>query len=159
MKNLIIPNEIFIPQIKELIDEGMTTTFRVRGYSMRLFLEDRRDKVLLAPCTEAPRRGDVILAEVSPKRYVLHRVIKVDGTHLTLKGDGNVFGTEECDVNDIIGIAKGFYRKGRSVPDLTTGTKWKVYSFLWLRLTPLRRLILAFYRRIWLKVFPVKIEE
>lgn len=159
MKNLIIPNEIFIPQIKAFLDEGKTTTFRVRGYSMRLFLEDRRDKVLLAPCRETPRKGDVILAEVSPKRYVLHRVIKVEGTHLTLKGDGNVIGTEECETSDIIGIAKGFYRKGRAVPDMTTGTKWKIYSYLWLHLSPLRRWILAFYRRIWLKIFPPKIEE
>ena len=146
MKSFSIPNNILIPEIKKMIDEGHTTTFRVRGFSMRLFLEDQRDKVLLGPCKEV-KCGDVILAEISPQRYVLHRVIKKEGDHLTLKGDGNIYGTEECDVKDIIGIAIGFYRKNREQPDLVTGWKWRTYSKIWLALSPVRRWILGIYRR------------
>ena len=146
MKSFSIPNNILIPEIKKMIDEGHTTTFRVRGFSMRLFLEDQRDKVLLGPCKKV-KCGDVILAEVCPQRYVLHRVIKKEGDQLTLKGDGNVYGTESCQVKDIIGIAIGFYRKNREKPDLVTGWKWRTYSKIWLALSPMRRLILGIYRR------------
>lgn len=159
MKSLSIPNDILIPQIKALIDEGHTATFRVRGVSMRLFLEDRRDKVILCALKEPPKKGDVILAEIYPGRYVLHRVIRVEGKHYTLRGDGNLRGVEECELEDVVGIVTGFYRKGRDVPDLVSGMKWKVYSAIWLWLTPVRRWLLAFYRRIWLKIFPVHIPE
>ena len=147
MKTIALPNALFIPEIKRAIDEGHTTTFRVRGYSMRLFLEDRRDKVVLAPCKEV-KVGDVVLAE-----------IQKEGEHLTLMGDGNVYGTETCNTSNVIGIAIGFLRKGRDVMDTTDGKKWKIYSFFWIRLKPIRRYILAFYRRIWIKIFPIHIES
>ncbi len=158
MKTVSLPNNLLIPQIKRVIDEGHTATFRVRGFSMRIFLEDRRDKVVLAPCKEV-FVGDVVLAEVMPEFYVLHRVIRKDGNRLTLMGDGNVKGTEKCLTENVIGVATGFIRKGRTRIDRTDSVKWKTYSWIWLRLRPLRRYILAFYRRIWLKLFPIRIEE
>ena len=158
MKTIALPNALFIPEIKRAIAEGHTTTFRDRGYSMRWFLEDRRDKVVLAPCKEV-KVGDVVLAEIQKDKYVLHRVIQKEGEHLTLMGDGNVYGTETSNTSNVIGIAIGFLRKGRDVMDTTDGKKWIIYSFFWLRLKPIRRYILAFYRRIWIKIFPIHIES
>ncbi len=158
MKTIALPNALFIPEIKRAIDEGHTVTFRVRGYSMRLFLEDRRDKVVLAPCKEV-KVGDVVLAEIRKDIYVLHRIIKKEGEQLTLMGDGNIYGTETCSTSNIIGIAIGFLRKGREEMESTNGKKWKIYSFFWLHLKPIRRYILAFYRLIYLKIFPIHIES
>lgn len=158
MKTIALPNALFIPEIKRAIDEGHTVTFRVRGYSMRLFLEDRRDKVVLAPCKEV-KVGDVVLAEIRKDIYVLHRIIKKEGEQLTLMGDGNIYGTETCSTSNIIGIAIGFLRKGREEMESTNGKKWKIYSFFWLHLKPIRRYILAFYRLFYLKVFPIHIES
>ena len=155
MKTLVIPNDIIIPEIKRIIDEGRPVTFRVRGYSMRPFLEDCRDKVLLEPCRKSVKRGDVLLVEDHPSHYVLHRVIKVDGRNITLKGDGNVRGTETCKTENLIAIATGFQRKGRSEIDSVEGWKWKTYSFIWMHTTLLRRVMLAVYRRLWLKIFPL----
>lgn len=149
MKTLAIPNDVLIPQIKRMIDEGKSVTFLVKGYSMRLFLENNRDKVILAPCEkDKVKPGDVILAEVEKDVYVLHRIIRRTDNSLILKGDGNIRGTESCRTSDIVGIAVGFYRKGRNRPDLVTEWKWKTYSFIWLSLSPVRRYILAIYRRI-----------
>lgn len=149
MKTLAIPNDVLIPQIKRMIDEGKSVTFLVKGYSMRLFLENNRDKVILAPCEkDKVKPGDVILAEVEKDVYVLHRIIRRTDNSLILKGDGNIRGMESCRTSDIVGIAVGFYRKGRNRPDLVTGWKWKTYSFIWLSLSPVRRYILAIYRRI-----------
>ncbi|MBF0953624.1 MAG: peptidase S41, partial [Alloprevotella tannerae] len=71
MQTIKIPNEIIIPQFKQLLDEGHTVRFRVRGFSMRPFLEDRRDIVTLTPLSKDPEVGDAILAEVAPQTYVL----------------------------------------------------------------------------------------
>lgn len=148
MKTITIPNNILIPEIKRTIDSGLTATFRVKGYSMRLFLENNRDKVILAPVRNALSINDVVLAEIGKDIYVLHRIIDIEGNTITLMGDGNCIGTEKCTKENVIGIATGFYRKGRSKPDMVNGFKWKIYTRIWLALKPLRRIILGIYRRI-----------
>lgn len=141
MKTKYIPNDLLIPRIKQFLDEGHTATFRVRGHSMRPFLQNERDKVVLAPCTQV-ERGDVVLAEASPGYFVLHRVIAKDGNKLRLQGDGNAFTTESCRVGDVVGIATGFVRKNSKRTDRTDGLKWRAYSWLWMRTGPLRRYLL-----------------
>lgn len=154
-RHISISNSIFIPQVRDLLREGRTARFRVRGWSMRIFVEHDRDEVLLAPCDATQLKiGDVVLAETSPGQYVLHRIVNSQGDKLVLQGDGNVGNQEHCRRSDVIGVAQGFYRKGRQIPDLTSDTKWKLYSHLWLMLTPMRRYLLAAYRRIWLRFFP-----
>lgn len=144
-------NAELLPAIVQLMDEGHTITLNLRGNSMRPFLEDNRDKGLLTKARDV-RVGDAVLAEVTPLHFVLHRVVAIDGEAVTLRGDGNI-GVEHCRLKDVKGAVIGFYRKGRDTLDRTDGRKWRVYSWLWMRLWPLRRYLLAFYRRIWIPLF------
>ena len=144
-------NSEFLPEIVNILNEGHTVTLRLRGYSMRPFLEDGRDKALLTKAIN-PKKGDAVLAEVGPLHYVLHRIVDIKGDNVTLRGDGNI-ADEHCHIADIKGFAVGFYRKGRTRIDRTNGLKWRLYSFVWTSLYPIRRYLLAFYRRIWLKLF------
>lgn len=144
-----LANELLIPEIISMLNSGHTVTLGLRGYSMRPFLEDRRDKALLRKPT-AIHVGDVVLAEISPKRYALHRIIGINGDKITLRGDGNL-NVEKCSRNDIHGFAEGFYRKGRHTLDSTSGSKWRIYSYVWTRLYPIRRYLLFAYR-MYLKI-------
>ena len=146
-----IPNAILIPQIIKYLEQGHTVTLPLKGYSMRPFLENDRDMALLT----SPRNirvGAPVLAEIAPKRYVLHRIVGIKGKQVTLLGDGNL-SPEHCLTTDIKASVEGFYRKGRKKMDRTDGRKWKLYSKVWMSLRPLRRWLLAFYRRIWIPVF------
>lgn len=144
-----VPNHLLIDEIKKAIREGHTATLRVKGFSMRLFLESQRDIVKLAPIAEAVKVRDVVLAEIAKDKYVLHRVIRRDGRQLTLMGDGNIRGTEQCLDSHVVGVATEFYRKGRTKPDRVDSLKWRLYSSAWLALKPLRRIILGIYRRVF----------
>ena len=147
--NKEIPNKILIGEIRNALQQGHTATLRVKGVSMRPFLETLRDKVVLAPPQrEKIQTGDVVLAAISKDIFVLHRVTKREGERLTLRGDGNVYGTEECTISDVIGIVTGFYRKGRNKPDSVESKKWRIYSRLWPSSPLLRRIILAVWRRV-----------
>lgn len=150
------PNEVLLPMVVADLERGKTVTLNLRGFSMRPFLENDRDKGLLTLAV-APKVGDAVLAEISPKKYVLHRIIAIDGDDVTLRGDGNL-SEEHCKISDVKGKALGFYRKGSSKLDSTDGKKWKIYSWWWTRLYPIRRYLLAFHRRIWLKIFKPKIQ-
>lgn len=155
-KNIPKPNRIMIPEVQNWLREHPTkgaAAFRVHGRSMRPFLDDGRDMVILVPpCAEKLHRGDVVLAEVAHEHYVLHRLIRREGDLITLKGDGNAVGTEQCHVKDVIGVATGFLRKGRTKPDSVTGWKWRTYSKIWMALSPIRRYLLAIHRRIFLRL-------
>lgn len=151
VREIKLSNAEFLPEIVKLLDEGHTVTLRLRGFSMRPFLEDNRDKALMTKATN-PKVGDPVLAEIEPKHFVLHRIVRIDGDRVTLRGDGNL-GSEHCTLADVKASIIGFYRKGRTTLDRTDGWKWRTYSFIWTRLYPIRRYLLAFYRRVWLRLF------
>ena len=140
MKTLKIANDLLLPEVVRLLDEGHSVTLPLRGYSMRPFLEDGRDKALLKH-PEKIEVGDAVLAEILPGHYVLHRIIAIEGDQVTLRGDGNL-ADEHCRLGDIRAKAIAFYRKGRTKADSVDGMKWKLYSAVWTRLYPLRRYLL-----------------
>ena len=148
IKVVQMANDIFLPQVVALLQEKHTVTLPLRGRSMRPFLEDGRDKALLAAITEQPSVGDAVLAEISKGHFVLHRIIAIDGDRVTLRGDGNL-SDEHCRIEDIRAKAIGFYRKGRNKLDSTDSRKWRIYSWWWTRLFPLRRyLLFAFHPHV-----------
>lgn len=156
VQKIQFPNHILLPMVVSDLEQGKTVTINLRGFSMRPFLENDRDKALLTKAVH-PEVGDAVLAEILPKKYVLHRIIAIEGEDVTLRGDGNL-GVEHCKIGDVKAKALGFYRKGREKLDRTDGMKWRVYSWFWMRLYPIRRYLLAFHRRIWLKIFKPKIQ-
>lgn len=146
IKEKYYANDVFIPDVVKILEEGHTVTLKLRGISMRPFLEDNRDKALITKARNL-KRGDIVLAEVAPKLSVLHRIVKIDADNVVLRGDGNL-NCEYCKLSDVKGFVIGFYRKGRSRLDKTNGCKWIVYSFLWTNLLPFRRYLLAIHRRL-----------
>ncbi|MBO5185670.1 MAG: S24/S26 family peptidase [Prevotella sp.] len=144
-----MPNATFLPEVIRLTDAGHTVTLPLRGYSMRPFLEDGRDKAILVKPIDI-NVGDVVLAEISEGHFVLHRIISICDDTIILRGDGNI-GVEHCCLKDVKAIATGFYRKNRSTADYTNERKWIVYSWLWTRLFPIRRYLLYIYRHLFIK--------
>ena len=145
----LVANEILIPEIASLLQEGREVLFTPTGCSMRPFIEGGRDTVLL----RAPRHirvGDVCLARIplagGDSTYVLHRVIRVNDGHVTLQGDGNLSGEEHCALTDVLGsVALVRSPRGCRKP-LTRG-------WLWRYLCRPRRLWLKLYRHTLLKLY------
>ena len=133
IKELQFTNADFLPEVVKLVDEGHTCTIQLRGFSMRPFLEDNRDKALLAK-PKALRVGD---PDIDTKNNIV-----------TLRGDGNV-NNETCRQEDVKALAVGFYRKGRKTIDSIDSRKWKMYSAIWTRLYPIRRYLLFIYRKVF----------
>lgn len=138
-----VPNDLILPQVRQVIREGYTATINVKGYSMRPFLEHCRDKVTLAPF-QTLRKGDAVLAEVAPGKFVLHRIVCIEGDAITLMGDGNLRGVEHCRYGDVAGVVTSYWRNGRT---LSASNRWLRGSVvLWRGLLPVRRYLLFIYR-------------
>ena len=148
-ERVVISTKAYFDAVKKDLAAGRSVIIPLKGVSMRPFVENLRDKALLATVPpETLRVGDAVLAEIAPDMYVLHRIVRREGDRLTLMGDGNVRGTESCTAADVVGRVEAFYRKGRQKPDLTSGLKWRLYSAIWTRILPLRRYLLFAYRHL-----------
>lgn len=139
-------DEIIIHEAIRLVDEGVSVTFPVKGYSMLPFIIGSRESVILQkPLTV--RLGDVVLAWVDDCRYVVHRVIGIEGERVILMGDGNIVGVEHCLLSDVKALATHVVdAKGRK-HDLYAPWRQRA-SRLWWQMRPVRRYILAIYRRL-----------
>ncbi|MBR1668024.1 MAG: S24/S26 family peptidase [Bacteroidaceae bacterium] len=152
MEKLIVENSVFLPQVVQLIAEGHQATIVARGSSMRPFIEDSRDKLIFGKA-DSIAVGDVILAEVTDGHFVCHRIERLDGDTVTMRGDGNVTGTEVFPRARVRAKLLQVVRKGKTYT-LATSNIWKCYSAVWPRLLPMRRYLLALYRLLWLHQLP-----
>ena len=146
----MITDEIILQEAIRLVEEGVNVTLPVKGYSMLPFIIGSQESVILQ-LPISPKTGDVVLAWVENCRYVVHRIINITDDQVTLMGDGNVAGTEHCKLSDVKAVASHVVdAKGRK-HDLYTPWRCKG-ARLWFKLLPVRRYLLAIYRRTWLKV-------
>lgn len=151
IRKVALPNEILFERVKELVADGHSVTFRVKGNSMNPFLLDCRDEAVVSPFEKKDIvPGIVILAEDMNGRIILHRVIGVNGDAIKMMGDGNCRGTERTDFSRVAGIVKEVIRNGRQIS--CEGWGWRFTSVCWNKLRPFRRWMLAFWKRILRKI-------
>ena len=139
-------DETIIQEAIRLVNEGISVTFPVKGWSMLPFIIGGRESVILQK-PETPKVGDVVLAWVEGNRYVVHRIIRLEEGQVTLMGDGNVAGTEHCMLADVKALATHVVdAKGQK---RYLYTRWRLWAAkLWFHLLPVRRYPLAVIRRI-----------
>ena len=147
MTNAISDYEI-IQNAISLVREGLRVTFPVKGNSMLPFIIGGKESVDLVKPADL-QVGHVVLAWVEGCRYVVHRVIRIEGEQVTLMGDGNIVGVEHCTLSDVAALAVNVVSRQGKHHNLYA--PWRVKaSRLWFRLLPIRRWILAVYRRVYL---------
>lgn len=139
-----VSDELILSDAVRLVNEGMAVTLLVKGRSMLPFILGGIDSVVLTrPGKVSP--GDVVLARIDGKRYVLHRVMEVSDTRVELMGDGNVAGREICRPEDVLARADEVVKADGRHVRLDT-PRMRRAARLWRRLLPVRRYILFIYR-------------
>ncbi len=98
-----------IEEVLRLIDAGVSVTLPVTGRSMLPFIVGGRDSVILQKPVK-PKKGEVVLAWVEGCRYVVHRIVHIEGDRITLMGDGNLAGVEHCTLSDVKAVATNMVR-------------------------------------------------
>ncbi len=135
-----------IREVLKLLDEGLSVTLPVKGTSMLPFIIGGKDSIILQKPADL-KVGEVVLAWVEGRRYVVHRIIGISDGRVTLMGDGNIKGVEHCSVNDIKGVATHIV-DGKGNKTYLYGIRSRLSAKLWYFLRPFRRYLLAIYRRI-----------
>ena len=142
----MITDERILEEAIRLVREGVSVTLPVNGNSMLPFIIGGRESVILKRAGLI-EEGDVLLAWVDGCRYVVHRILSIDGDHVVLMGDGNIRGVEHCLRRDVKArVSHVVDEKGRRY-DLYR--PWRMCaSRLWTALRPIRRYLLFIYKRV-----------
>jgi len=149
MKTIVKDKAMMMEEIRGLISEGRTVSLTVKGNSMYPFLVSMRDQMTLGPWKDEDiRKGCVALVKDTRGNHIIHRIIKREGGKVILLGDGNIAQTETATMDNIIGIMYSMDRKGKTWT--SEDRLWKLYSWIWMKLTPVRRWPLGLWRRLFL---------
>lgn len=99
----VIANELFFAEAEQHFSEGRSVEMLLKGFSMRPFLKNMRDVVVLEPCSaEELRKGMVVLFRYKGV-HALHRYrgVASDGS-LCMEGDGNYRTVERVRPEDVL---------------------------------------------------------
>lgn len=141
-----LPAEVLMEPLLELLEQMERIPLVVSGNSMYPFLLHERDTVFLSKPKKPPKRGDVILYRRGGGQYVLHRVLRVEDGALTLLGDAQTGPEPGILPQQVLAVVSAVRRRGRL---LEKGCLvWTFYEKIWLRLIPLRPLLIRVCRRI-----------
>ena len=144
MEKLVIDNEIFFAGVTQALAEGKKVTIPLKGYSMLPFLRGGRDLVELERPEGELRAGDIALYRWRG-RWVLHRVMSVDGERMLASGDGNLRGVEDVRREAVAGKVMAVLRDGKVRVDPCSDRELRRFR-LWRSLRRARRLLLAVWK-------------
>lgn len=140
-----IDNDTLLGEICILLSEGKRVKLRAKGGSMSPFINGGEDNLVLAQ-RNSLRTGDIVLARIEGKRYVMHRIVCMKDGGITLMGDANLYETEECSRSDIFGTVESVIRNGQEHGIMSPYARLKARA--WRFLLPLRRLNVRISNRI-----------
>lgn len=144
---VVLPNAVMLGEVSRFLDEGKSVIIATKGSSMSPFIRGERDSVELLKLPDV-EVGDIVLCQLTPGHYVLHRINAIAGERIRLKGDGNLDATEFCTKADVCGTVTAILRRGEKRIDCTT-PGFKRRSRLWVGAPRIiRRYALGIYRRI-----------
>lgn len=134
-------------EIIGLLNEGRSVVFKPKGNSMLPFIRSGKDEVVLMKSSDY-KVGDIVLARLGDKKYVIHRILSIKDGKVLLMGDGNIKGCESCAESDICAVVSMIRRDGKEID--CNGSLHKRQAALWKRLLPVRRLVLGVYKRLFI---------
>lgn len=149
-----VSDDQIIGDAVRLVQEGMAVTMLVKGRSMLPFILGGQESAVLTQPGEI-KTGDVVLARIDDRRYVLHRVMDVSADRVVLMGDGNIRGQEVCRPEDVLARADEVVGADGKHRRLDT-PRQKRRARIWRRLLPVRRWLLAIYKRTIIRGIPIQ---
>lgn len=129
--------EQLLPLFEEALSQGKSVRFFPRGVSMKPMLRQGKDCVVLSPLPETLKRYDLPLYRRADGKFILHRIVAVEGDHYVCCGD-NQWETESVYPQQLIAVVTAFARNGREIS--ANAPVYRLYCRVWCAAKPLLRL-------------------
>ena len=115
--------------IEELIQAEGKAIIAPIGKSMLPFLKEGRDMVLLKAPAEPLQKYDIVLYKNSAEGYILHRIIRVNGSDYIICGDNSSVWEFGHSSDDIIAVVDKIIRNGKQID--CHCFRNKIYEHIW----------------------------
>lgn len=142
---MIVSARELMPIIHAALERSQNVRMTVNGSSMQPFLHDG-DVVELEPMRSLPVPGDMVLVHCPEERYVLHRVVRLEGVGFFLRGDAQAHCEGPFTRRNVLGRAAKSYHQG-CIRAHDRGT-WRIAGSIWLHCGPLGSRLLRFTYQI-----------
>ena len=129
-----VDNSATFSIVRDILLEGQNVTVAVNGQSMLPFFRSG-STVTLRPIAAVDFKKYAVVFADAGGRFVIHRIIAIDGDMVTLLGDGNIYGTETMPKDRVYGT-------------IDCSRTHLFFAKIWLWMRPVRRFPLAFFRRV-----------
>lgn len=147
IRSRAISNPIFFRELLEQMREGKEVRMRAKGWSMLPLIWDDRDVLhLAAPSEDTISRGRIVLVRMGDGRYVVHRIVAIEGSRIVLRGDGNPYQVEYVHRDKVLGELVGIRRNGKEMN--SRSFLWRIITLFWPSNAFIRRSLLFAYRRM-----------
>ncbi len=133
MAKEIINNNLFFDYVVEIIDSSQSerVELAIKGVSMLPTLKEYRDRVVLMGLGECELFIGAIALFRCNGRYLLHRLVAIDGDWLVFKGDNIKSSTERVKRCDVVAIVESVIKSdGRVVSCLGDSYRRGVKGYL-----------------------------
>ena len=138
-----VDTDAYVSMLRDLVNEGKECRLLISGSSMAPFLVHERDSILFSKPDRELRRGDMVFYQRDTGQYVMHRILKVKPEGLYIIGDAQTEVEGPVRPEQVFALVTKVNRKGKWVGP--GNFWWWFFSTVWLRLFPVRRLILKLY--------------
>lgn len=143
-----IANDLFFASAEEFLREGKSVELRVKGFSMRPFLRNGRDVVVLSPVEGVALRKGMVVLFRHRGHHVLHRVRRVNGGSLVIEGDGNYRTIEHATTEDVVAWVSEVRLDGGPRGFAYGSCRWRSRSAVSLTIKALRTVAIDVKRKI-----------
>ena len=126
-----------------VLDETDTVRIPVNGTSMRPFLKEGRDKVVLTKAdADLIQKGDIVVYKKGGS-FLLHRVVSVDGEAFSIMGDNET--TPDCGISHqaVVATVVSVERCGKVIDK--KHPMWRFYKIIFVN-PPVRRVFHSLHK-------------
>lgn len=128
--------DTLMPLFRERLAAGQKVRFSPRGMSMLPMLRPGIDTVVLSPVPETLQKYDLPLYQRQDGKYVLHRIVAVEGDTYTCMGDNQFYPEGGLTREQMIALVTAFTRGKREYA--VTDIRYRLYCCFWHVSRPVR---------------------
>lgn len=122
--------EELMPLMKESFEIGQKVKFSPRGKSMLPLLREGKDSVTLSKAETSLKAYDIALYQRADGKYILHRIVAVDGRgNCVCMGDNQLAKEFGITRDQVIAVVTGISRDGRELN--LDSTAYRLYCHVW----------------------------
>lgn len=138
-----VDTDAYVSMLRDLVNEGKECRLLISGSSMAPFLVHERDSIIFSKPDRELRRGDMVFYQRDNGQFVMHRILHVKTEGLYIIGDAQTEVEGPVRPEQVFALVTKVNRKGKWVGP--GNFWWWFFSTVWLRLFPIRKLILKLY--------------